>query len=258
MKWGVECGDSHHPRFTSYPVTPNPVPVCNDNDYDDDNTGIGDHGDGDCVVCSHVQPCPRLQWRLLRWQWWQSCWGRRYWMTKGDGCTVAAILSIMVVMMTILSNDPCMVDTTRLKHGYLQWEATQKFRIHSRRWNTFCEETNLVFSTTANCWVSPTETYTLSCPKTQEIVFLILLSNICSFFHLETWLIPSSVSFWWIHTRHAYGWSDYWLKSCNLFWNIEYWISLMLVVWRKLWRRVCQTWEGRTQTSSGSLYSSSF
>lgn len=224
MKWGVECGDSHHPRFTSYPVTPNPVPVCNDNDYDDDNTGIGDHGDGDCVVCSHVQPCPRLQWRLLRWQWWQSCWGRRYWMTKGDGCTVAAILSIMVVMMTILSNDPCMVDTTRLKHGYLQWEATQKFRIHSRRWNTFCEETNLVFSTTANCWVSPTETYTLSCPKTQEIVLLILLSNICSFFHLETWLIPSSVSFWWIHTRHAYGWSDYWLKSCNLFGilNIEY------------------------------------
>ena len=63
-------------------------------------------------------------------------------------------------------------------------------------WNTFCEETNLLFSTTANCWVSSTETYTLSCPKTQEIAFLILLSNICSFFHLETWLIPSSVSFW--------------------------------------------------------------
>ena len=95
--------------------------------------------------------------------------------------------------------------------------------------------------------------------KLKKLFFLSFWETFARFFsHLETWLIPSSVSFWWIHTRHAYGWSDYWLKSCNLFWNIEYWISLMLVVWRKLWRRVCQTWEGRTQTSSGSLYSSSF
>ena len=54
--------------------------------------------------------------------------------------------------------------------------------------------------------------------KLKKLFFLSFWVTFARFFsHLETWLIPSSVSFWWIHTRHAYGWSDYWLKSCNLF-----------------------------------------
>ena len=49
-------------------------------------------------------------------------------------------------------------------------------------------------------------------------------------------------------------------KKLQPFWNISLMliVSLVPVVWRKLWRWKCQTWEGRTQTSSGSLYSSSF
>ena len=44
-----------------YAVMSNPVPVWNDNYYDDVDNGIGDHVDGDQVLLGHFQPCPRLQ-----------------------------------------------------------------------------------------------------------------------------------------------------------------------------------------------------
>ena len=126
-----------------------------------------------CCLQSRLLTLSHLQWRLCRWQWWQSCWWRRYWITKGDGCSNFVNGS---------DDDDSIgwpiVNITRLKHRDLQWEATQKFRIHSRRWNTFCEETNLVFST-ANCWVSPSETYIhifSSCWHVQKLKLLFFLS----------------------------------------------------------------------------------
>ena len=96
-----------------------------------------------------------------------------------------------------------------------------------------------------------------------------LVQKLKKLFFLSFWVTFARFFFTWRHGWYQALWASgestlnmpmEWLldKKLQPFWNIEYWISLMLVVWRKLWRRVCQTWEGRTQTSSGSLYSSSF